>query len=131
MFPVQTVNNEIMPRSYAITDRGLGRLIIDDMSEPYTESRWIKSSRLAVVPSENGERFAILHLDATQPVVLTGTAAAIWSALDECNSLDAISSKLSADYGIEKGLVEAQIKMFLDQLATQELIIKADLQHDE
>lgn len=131
MFPVQTVNNEIMPRSYAITGGGLGRFIIDDMSESYTKSRWIKSSRLAVVASENGERFAILHLDATQPVVLTGTAAAIWSALDECNSLGAISARLSADYGIDIELVEPQIKIFLDQLSNQELIIEADLQRDE
>lgn len=126
MFPVQTVNNEIMPRSYAITGLGLGRPIIEVMSEPYTEPRWIKSSRLAVVPSENGQRFAILNLDATQPVVLTGTAAAIWSALDECDSLGAISAKLSAEYGIDNELVEPQIKIFLNQLATQELIIEAD-----
>lgn len=93
------------------------------MTSKPEELHWIKSSRLAVVSSEAGDRFAILNLDATQPVVLTGTGAAIWSALDQHDSVTSLASKFSVDYDIDFEDLVPQIRRFLDQLEAQELIV--------
>lgn len=93
------------------------------MTSKPEEMRWTKSSRLAVVSSEEDGRFAILNLDATQPVVLTGTGAAIWSALDDCDSVTSLASKLSVDYDIEIENLIPQIRNFLEQLVAQGLIV--------
>ncbi len=88
------------------------------------ELRWIKSSHLAVVSTDEDSRFAILNLDAAQPVVLTGTGAAIWSAMDQCDSVSSLASKLSVDYDIEIENLVPQIRNFLDQLVVQGLIVR-------
>ncbi|QXQ09652.1 PqqD family protein [Paeniglutamicibacter sp. Y32M11] len=93
------------------------------MTSKPEELRWIKSSRLAVVSSEEDSRFAILNLDASQPVVLTGSGAAIWSALDQYDSVPSMALKLSVDYDIEIEILIPQIRNFLEQLAAQRLIV--------
>ncbi|PQZ87772.1 PqqD family protein [Arthrobacter sp. MYb227] len=84
---------------------------------------WIKSPRLAVVASAEADRFAILHLDATQPIVLTGTGAAIWEALDQAETIRSISALLADAYEVDPAMIQPQIMDFLEQLATQSLII--------
>lgn len=93
------------------------------MNQSAKEMLWSKSPRLAVVASVTTDRFAILHLDASQPVVLTGTGASIWEALDQADSVSTVSALLSDLYEVEPAIIRSQVYEFFGQLAAQSLII--------
>lgn len=68
------------------------------------------------------DRVALLHLEATQPVVLEGPAAKIWAFIDGTSSEDDIAEQLATHYGQPKALLAAQLGDFLTSLAQQRFI---------
>lgn len=80
------------------------------------------STDVAQVRTESANRVAVLHLDANQPVVLEGTAAAIWELIDGQRTAEEILAELEASFEDESGQMESQIAGFLAHLQNQHLI---------
>ncbi len=84
---------------------------------------WRRSSSVAEVLGEGGERVALLNLCANRPVVLRGPAAVIWSLIDGVRSEGDMLAKLREDYGTAAPPdLEVQLATFLRELAEQGLI---------
>jgi pyrroloquinoline quinone biosynthesis protein D len=80
------------------------------------------STNVAQVRTESANRVALLHLDANQPVVLEGTAAAIWELIDGHRTEQEILAELEASFEDESGQMESQVADFLTHLQKQHLI---------
>jgi Coenzyme PQQ synthesis protein D (PqqD) len=83
---------------------------------------WQHSNHVAQVRTEAANRVALLHLDATQPVVLEGPAAAIWNLIDGRRTEQAILAELEATFEDQSGQMQAQVEHFLATLEAQCLI---------
>jgi hypothetical protein len=83
---------------------------------------WHRSDNIAQVCTEPRARVALLHLDATQPVVLEGPAAVIWDLIDGQRSEQSILAELEATFEDRSGQMQAQVKDFLASLEAQRLI---------
>ncbi|WP_164205429.1 PqqD family protein [[Micrococcus luteus] ATCC 49442] len=83
---------------------------------------WRHATDIAQVRTESANRVALLHLDANQPVVLEGTAAAIWDLIDGHRTEQEILAELEASFDDESGQMESQIADFLGHLQQQHLI---------
>ena len=83
---------------------------------------WHHSRHVARVCTEPRARVALLHLDATQPVVLEGPAAAIWDLIDGQRSEQDIFAELVATFEDPSGLMQFQVESFLASLEAQRLI---------
>lgn len=77
---------------------------------------------VAEVCTEPRARVALLHLDATQPVVLEGPAAVIWDLIDGERSERDIFAELEATFEDQSGQMQAQVEGFLASLEAQRLI---------
>ncbi|KIS26207.1 pyrroloquinoline quinone biosynthesis protein PqqD [Arthrobacter sp. SPG23] len=80
------------------------------------------STDVAEVRTESAGRVALLHLDATQPVVLDGTAAAIWELLDGRRDQSDVIAELEAAFEDASGELGPQVEAFLASLEAQRLI---------
>jgi pyrroloquinoline quinone biosynthesis protein D len=87
---------------------------------------WRHSSQVAQVCTRSANRVALLHLDATQPVVLEGTAATIWDLIDGTRTEEAILAELECSFEDAVGQMHAQVEAFLAGLAAQQLIEPAN-----
>ena len=87
---------------------------------------WRHSSLVAEVCTENAGRVALLHVDATQPVVLAGPAAAIWQLIDGRRGEEDVVAQLKAEFEDRAGRLAAQAEDFLTTLEAQRLIEAAD-----
>jgi pyrroloquinoline quinone biosynthesis protein D len=65
---------------------------------------------------------ALLHLDATRPVVLGGTAAAIWDLIDGRREQAEVIAELEASFEDAAGCLAVQVEAFLISLEAQRLI---------
>jgi Coenzyme PQQ synthesis protein D (PqqD) len=83
---------------------------------------WRQSSHVAEVRSDSACRVALLHLDATQPVVLEGTAAAIWNLIDGHRDQADVIAELEATFEDSAGHLVLQVEAFLASLEAQRLI---------
>ncbi|QOD02649.1 PqqD family protein [Pseudarthrobacter sp. BIM B-2242] len=83
---------------------------------------WRHSTNVAQVRTESANRVALLHLDATQPVVLEGTAAAIWELIDGQRTEQGILAELEASFEDQSGQMASQVAEFLAHLQEQYLI---------
>jgi hypothetical protein len=83
---------------------------------------WRHSVRVAEVRTATAGRVALLHLDATQPVVLNGTAAVIWELLDGQRDQAEVISQLEATYEDSSGELVQQVESFLSSLEARQLI---------
>lgn len=80
------------------------------------------SKAVAQVRTESANRVALLHLDANQPVVLEGTAAAIWELIDGQRTAEEILAELEASFEDQSGQMASQVADFLTHLQKQQLI---------
>ena len=80
------------------------------------------STDVAEVRTESAGRVALLHLDATQPVVLDGTAAAIWELIDGRRDQSDVIAELEAIFEDAAGQLAQQVEAFLASLEAQRLI---------
>ena len=83
---------------------------------------WHHSRLVAQVCTKPWARVALLHLEATQPVVLEGTAAVIWDLIDGRRSEQDIFAELEAIFEDQSGQMQAQVEGFLANLEAQRLI---------
>lgn len=83
---------------------------------------WKRSCLVAEVRTECPGRVALLHLDATRPVVLEGTAATIWDLIDGRRNHTEVIAELEAAFEDAAGRLSAQVEAFLVSLKAQRLI---------
>lgn len=83
---------------------------------------WKRGGLVAEVCTERRSRVALLHLDATQPVVLEGSAAVIWDLIDGRRTERDIYAELEANFEDQTGQMQAQVESFLASLEAQRLI---------
>ncbi|MDQ0078453.1 pyrroloquinoline quinone biosynthesis peptide chaperone PqqD [Arthrobacter oryzae] len=83
---------------------------------------WRHGTLVAEVRTEPAGRVALLHLDATQPVVLDGTAAAIWELIDGRRDHAEVIAELEAAFEDAAGQLAHQVEAFLASLEAQRLI---------
>lgn len=88
---------------------------------------WRRRRRVAEVVSDGGERAAVLNLDASVPLVFTGSAARIWGLVDGRRSEEQIRAELETVYGAEPGTplseeIGRETARFLADLASRSLI---------
>ena len=83
---------------------------------------WTKGPLVAEVRAESGDRVALLHLDADQPVVLEGTAATIWMMIDGQRSEDQIVNEVEQDFPDAGPVVREHVIGFLRSLEGQSLV---------
>ncbi|MET4147136.1 PqqD family protein [Arthrobacter sp. UYCo732] len=86
---------------------------------------WHRSRCVAEVRTHSANRVALLHLDATQPVVLEGTAATIWDLIDGTRNEQAILAELEFSFEDTSDQMHAQVASFLANLQDQRLIESA------
>lgn len=83
---------------------------------------WHHGRLVAQVCTQPRARVALLHLDATQPVVLEGPAAVIWDLIDGQRSEQDIFTELEATFDDRSGQMQTQVEGFLASLEAQRLI---------
>jgi Coenzyme PQQ synthesis protein D (PqqD) len=83
---------------------------------------WKRGGLVAEVRTERRSRVALLHLDATQPVVLEGPAAVIWDLIDGSRTEQDIFAELEAGFEDELGQMRVQAELFLANLEARQLI---------
>jgi hypothetical protein len=83
---------------------------------------WKRGGLVAEVCSERRRRVALLHVDATQPVVLEGPAAVIWDLIDGQRTEQSILAELEAIFEDRTGQMHSQVEDFLASLEAQRLI---------
>jgi hypothetical protein len=83
---------------------------------------WAQSASLAQVPSEG--RVAMIDLDrpADPPMVLEGTAAAIWAAIDGERTLAGVVAVVAEAYGLPAEQVRGDVEAFVADLAERGLV---------
>ena len=83
---------------------------------------WKRGGLVAEVRTESHNRVALLHLDATQPVILEGTAATIWDLIDGRRTEQSILAELETNFEDQTGQMQSQVEHFLASLEAQRLI---------
>jgi hypothetical protein len=83
---------------------------------------WKRGGLVAEVRTESEGRVALLHLDATQPVVLEGTAAVIWELIDGRRDEADVVAELEAAFEDAVGELPQQVEAFLASLEAQRMI---------
>ena len=86
-----------------------------------------RGTLVAEVRTESTDRVALLHLDATQPVVLEGTGATIWELIDGRRDQAAVIAELEATFEDAAGQLAQQVENFLASLEAQRLIEAAGI----
>jgi len=86
---------------------------------------WVRKDELAFV--ESADRLVVLDLDRLDelPLVLTGSAAAVWSAIDGSRDEEGICAEVAEGFGVETDEVRAHVSEFLGDLAGRDLITSA------
>lgn len=82
--------------------------------------------KAAVAISMNGDRVTLLDLDHLDrpPVVLEGSAAAVWRAVDGTSTDDELCADLADAYGVTAGELAGDVLALLDDLLARELLIE-------
>lgn len=87
---------------------------------------WSRSSLVAVV--DEGARVVVLDLgdlQTAQPLVLEGSAAAIWHALSEPGTAQQVAAAVARDFGLPATEVEPDVRDFLAVLRQRGLAISS------
>jgi hypothetical protein len=73
---------------------------------------------------ESAERVAIVTLSRLEdpPVVLTGTAASIWAAVDGARDDEAVACEVADRYDVPVEQIRTEVLTFLQHLASCQLI---------
>lgn len=90
-----------------------------------TERVWRISADVACVLSPDGGRVAVLHLEAEVPVILVGTAASVWSALDGARTETELIEDLARNYGTDASVIHDDVIGLIDSLSTGGMITRA------
>ncbi|ABM07579.1 PqqD family protein [Paenarthrobacter aurescens] len=88
---------------------------------------WHRANAVAEVPTFGEERLAILNLERGSPLVLLGSAAAIWELIDGTRTETDILKELTSVYlGANAHAMAEQIRNFLSELSAHGLAASSD-----
>ena len=90
-----------------------------------TERVWRISADVACVQSPDGGRVALLNLEQDVPVILVGTAASVWNALDGTRTESELIEDLARDYGTDASAIRGDVIGLIDSLSTGGMITRA------
>ena len=90
-----------------------------------TEQVWRVSADVACVQSPDGGRVAVLHLEQDVPVILVGTAASVWNALDGTRTETELIEDLARDYGTDASAIHGDVMGLIHDLSSSGLITRA------
>ena len=87
--------------------------------------RWRHVDNVALV--SDVDRVAVVALSQLEepPVILTGTAAIIWEAVDGARDDEAIAARVAAVYEVPVDEIRDDVMTFLRHLATCQLLSRA------
>lgn len=87
--------------------------------------RWRHADDVAMV--SDVDRVAVINLSRLDepPVILTGTAAVIWGAVDGTCDDDAVASRVAAVYEVRVEEIKDVVLTFLQHLAACQLLSRA------
>lgn len=86
------------------------------------ERVWQVSDNVACVQSPDGGRVAVLHLEQDVPVILAGTAASVWNALDGTTAETELIEGLAREYGTDAAAIRGDVLALLQSLGSSGLI---------
>ena len=86
------------------------------------ERVWRVSDDVACVQSSDGGRVAVLHLEQEVPVILTGTAASVWNALDGTRTESELIDGLARDYGADPSAIRGDVLALIHSLSSSGLV---------
>lgn len=86
----------------------------------------MKLESAAVV--EAADRTVVLGLDRidASPVVLEGTALAVWREIDGESDTDEIVARLAEAFDLDSGRIFADVKDFLDRLVIEHVVARTN-----
>lgn len=87
-----------------------------------TERVWRISADVACVQSPDGGRVAVLNLEQDVPVILVGTAASVWNALDGTRTEAELIESLARDYGTNASVIHDDVMGLIHDLSSSGLI---------
>lgn len=87
-----------------------------------TERVWRVSADVACVQSPDGARVAVLHLEQEVPVILVGTAASVWNALDGARTETELVEELARAYGTDASVINADVMALIQSLSNSRMI---------
>lgn len=87
-----------------------------------TERVWHVSADVACVRSPDGGRVAVLHLEQDVPVILEGTAASVWNALDGTRTETEIIEELARDYSTDSSAIHGDAMGLIHDLSSKGMI---------
>ena len=90
-----------------------------------TERVWRVSADVACVQSPDGGRVAVLHLEQDVPVILVGTAASVWNALDGTRTETELIEELARAYGTDASAIREDVVGLIHELSSSGLITRA------
>lgn len=94
------------------------------MSVENVSAKWLPSTDVAVVQSDTPFRFALLKMTASQPIVLTESAATIWELLAENIEFDEILLRLGRIYATSTKEIRAFLVSFITTLEAEQYIYR-------
>ncbi|GAB3855697.1 hypothetical protein GCM10028801_11720 [Nocardioides maradonensis] len=82
--------------------------------------------KAAVAVSMTGDRVTLLDLDRLElpPLVLEGSAASVWRAIDGVSSVDAICDDLADAYELPVSTISADVVALLEDLVGRGLLVE-------
>lgn len=87
-----------------------------------TERVWHVSTDVACVRSPDGDRVAVLHLEQDVPVILIGTAASVWNALDGIRTETEVIEELARDYDTDASAILGDVMALVHSLGSRGMI---------
>jgi hypothetical protein len=75
---------------------------------------------------DHGDRVVVLPLaepTTARPLVMEGSAVAIWHALDEPGTTAQVVARVAADFGFPAAEVRGDVETFLGLLAARDLVL--------
>ncbi|HEX9227079.1 MAG TPA: PqqD family protein [Arthrobacter sp.] len=92
-----------------------------------TERVWRVSANVAYVRSPDGGRVAVLDLEQDVPVILVGTAASVWSALDGTRTETKVIEELARDYGTDVSAIHLDVVALIQELSSSGMIMQSPI----
>ena len=85
---------------------------------------WRRNPDCAVV--DHGDRVVVLPLTdpaTARPLVMEGSAVAVWHALDEPGTSAQVVARVAADFGFPAAEVRSDVETFLELLAARDIVL--------
>ncbi|MGP9659991.1 PqqD family protein [Arthrobacter sp. AOP36-C1-22] len=82
-----------------------------------------KAEGLACVRSVDPHRVVLLSPSSDQPVILSGTSAAIWAILNDVLTTQEVVERIAHEYRVDPSEVSSDVEQFIENLVDQQLLV--------